>query len=102
MNDRLMNRKAGQFLLALLLFLPILPSLGVPSTVDAAVQEPGSSEPPPSAKRTAARAMERRASTQWLSDVAERLRILEEHAERAADPSHGAAKPLLRSGESLP
>ena len=85
MNDRHTKRTIGGLLLALVLSLPVcLLLLATPIIGTAAVQEPSSAEPRPSARRTATRAIERRTSTQWLSDVAERLRVLEEHAERAA------------------
>jgi len=41
-------------------------------------------EPAPSGRRTAARALRRTTSTEWPIDVSVRLRLLEEHAERAA------------------
>lgn len=81
MNDRPTKRILSGLLLASLLSLP---QLAAPTTTIAAVQMPLAAEPRPSARRTAARALQRRTSTQWLSDVAERLRVLEEHAERAA------------------
>jgi hypothetical protein len=93
MDDRDTKRTITGFTLALLLALPLGPT--TPRS-EAALREPSAAEPQPSARRTAARAIERRASTQWLSDVAERLRILEEHAGRAATPaetSSGATSP---------
>jgi hypothetical protein len=84
--------------LVLVLALPLLVAR---ATSNAAVQESGSAEPRPSARRTAARAIERRSSTQWLSDVAERIRILEERTERAAtagDNQRGTSNPALGPG----
>lgn len=81
MNDRQTKRILSAILLASAVSLS---HLTAPTMTAATVQEPLSAEPRPSARRTAARAIERRTSTQWLSDVAERLRILEEHAERAS------------------
>jgi len=100
MDDRHTNRRATGLILTLLLSLPTMAS---PSASGAAVRAPSSAEPRPSARRTAARAIERRSSTQWLSDVAERLRVLEEHAERAARPAEtprGAASPSLLPGRN--
>jgi hypothetical protein len=86
MDDRQTKRILGFLLLATILSLA---TLATPTPSASAIQGPGSAEPRPSARRTAARGLERRSSTQWLSDVAERIRILEEQAERAATSSSG-------------
>ena len=62
------------------------------ATVEAAVRELTPSEPSPSARRTAARELERLRSTQWMPDVADRMQILSESAKRAAE---GATRPLV-------
>jgi hypothetical protein len=101
MNDRPTKRILSAILLASALSLS---HLAEPTMTSAAVQEPLSAEPRPSARRTAARAIERRTSTQWLSDVAERLRVLEEHAERAAtqrDASSGVTSHSPAQGRNL-
>ena len=59
-------------------------AVGAAAAAHASVVPPEKSEPRSTAKRVAARALQRSSSTEWPSDVAERLRRLEEHAERAA------------------
>lgn len=101
MNDRHSTRNINRLLIALVLSLPLLAMV---EASHAAVPEATSSELPPSARRTAARAIQRHSSTQWLSDVAERLRILEEQAERATmspNAPRGAAAPSLLPRRNL-
>lgn len=86
MNDR--NTRRILSFLVLAAILSVL-RLATPAAIHAAIQAPASAEPRPSARRTAARAIERRSSTQWLSDVAERIRILEEQVERSSTPVDG-------------
>ena len=66
-------------------------SLISPTPAGASAPRPDSSEPAASGRRVASRALERSTSTQWPSDVAERLRLLEEHAERAARDRAGTS-----------
>jgi hypothetical protein len=93
MVDRDMKKTARRLCLNLTLALLAIANAGT-----AATEEPGTDRPHISARRMAARALERRSSTQWPSDVAERLRILEEHGARTATPNDeapDAANPLL-------
>jgi len=91
-----------------LLLLSILSFEGfaLPHTGAAAIKAPVSTEARPSARRTAARAIQRRSSTQWIPDVAERIRILETQAERATYPQtgpHGTGRATPpREGGALP
>lgn len=54
------------------------------TAAEASVQPPSGSEVKPSGRRVANRALQRSTSTEWPVDVAARIRLLEEHAERAA------------------
>ena len=57
--------------------LPVTPA-------SASTPNPWPSERPEPARRIASRALQRSTSIEWPSDIAERLRLLEEHVERAA------------------
>lgn len=83
-----MQNRRSQRIFRSILLLTILSfeNLTQPHIGAAAIKSPVSTEARPSARRTAARAIQRRSSTQWLPDVAERIRFLEQQAERAASP----------------
>ena len=51
---------------------------------NAATKTPSPVELAPTGRRIAARALQRARSTDWPTDVSARLRLLEEHADRAA------------------
>lgn len=74
-------------------------ALAASMTVRASLHANDSSEAGRSARRTAARALERTLSTEWLPDVADRLRALEEQDRRATEGFMSDAQPggLLRS-----
>ena len=59
---------------------------------------PPAPETVPSGRRVAARALQRTRSTDWPTDVSLRLRLLEEHAERAARERND---PALREDNSM-
>lgn len=83
MRDRRTQRVPRNLLLLSILSFEYL---ALPHIGGAAIEAPRSTEARPSGRRTATRAIERRSSTEWLSDVAERIRILEEQVERKASP----------------
>lgn len=70
--------------ISILLLTATLGCVAIAAQVEAAPTVPTEEETAPSARRMAARALQRSRSTEWPVDVAARLRLLEEHAERAA------------------
>jgi len=70
--------------ISILLLIATLYCVATAARVEAAPTVPAAAESAPSARRTAARALQRSRSTEWPVDVAARLRLLEEHVERAA------------------
>jgi hypothetical protein len=84
------------------LLLAVVPTLlAMATAADARAVAPPSSTPEPAARRTAARALERSFSTQWLPDVGPRLRLLSEIVDRESAASGSAAQrnaPLTAPG----
>lgn len=62
----------------------VLATVGLANPAGATPSEPRMIEAPVPARRVAERALQRGKSTEWPVDVSARLRLLEEHAERAA------------------